>query len=75
MACPFCKMEKTWLEQNNIKHDISYVDTDQSEAIEMVRKTGQMGVPVTEVLFEDSSSEMIIGFDVPKLSKALDIGN
>lgn len=73
--CPYCKMEKLWLEENKIDHEVSYVDRDQKEAIEMVRKTGQMGVPVTEVEVEGQEPQFIIGFDVPRLSQILDLAN
>ena len=53
VMCPYCRMEKSWLEENGIEHSVSYVDQDQKEAIEMVRKTGQMGVPVTLVELEN----------------------
>ena len=33
----------------------------------MVEKTGQMGVPVTEIKFEDGCEEYVIGFDKPTL--------
>ena len=75
MHCPYCKMEKAWLEGNKIEHTISYVDQDQKEAIEMVRKTGQMGVPVTEITYEEGSPEYIVGFDVNKLSSILGAKN
>lgn len=73
MMCPYCKMEKAWLESNKIKHEISYVDKNQEEAIEMVRATGQMGVPVTKIEFESGDPKYIIGFDVPSLSSALNV--
>ena len=73
--CPYCKMEKAWLEGNKIDHEVSYVDKDQKEAIEMVRATGQMGVPVTKIEFESKDPEYIIGFDVPRLSEILEVKN
>lgn len=66
-TCPYCMMEKKWLDDENINHEVIYVDRDQNEAIKMVEKTGQMGVPVTEIKFEDGREEFIIGFDKPKL--------
>ena len=69
--CPYCKMEKAWLEGNKIDHEVSYVDQNQKEAIEMVRATGQMGVPVTKIEFENSDTKYVIGFDVPQLSNIL----
>lgn len=66
-TCPYCIMEKSWLENEKIKHEVVYVDSDQDEAIKMVEKTGQMGVPVTEIKFEDGREEFVVGFDKPTL--------
>lgn len=73
MTCPYCKMEKEWLENNNINHEVVYVDQDQKEAEAMVQKTGQMGVPVTEVQFSEGDPEYVIGFDRGKLSSLLGV--
>lgn len=73
MSCPYCKMEKSWLESNNIKHDVVYVDLNQNEAKKMVEKTGQMGVPVTEIMYDEGEPEYIIGFDKPHLSESLGV--
>ena len=70
--CPYCRMEKTWLDEKNIEHEVVYVDKDQKQAIEMVQKTGQMGVPVTEIEFEDTDPKYIVGFDVQSLSEILE---
>jgi glutaredoxin/uncharacterized protein (DUF302 family) len=73
MSCPYCKMEKEWLEQHKIEHTVSYIDLDQSKAEYVVRHTGQMGVPVTEITFEEGQPEFIIGFDKGRLSTAFNI--
>jgi glutaredoxin len=75
MMCPYCRMEKSWLEAKEIEHEIAYVDKDQNQAMEMVRKTGQMGVPVTEIEFDKGESKYIVGFDIPGLSEALEVKN
>lgn len=75
VGCPYCRMEKAWLEGNKIEHEIVYVDQDQNEAINMVRKTGQMGVPVTEIEFDEGNLEFVVGFDTPRLSEVLGIKN
>lgn len=62
-TCPYCKMEAAWLDENKIKYEIVYVDINPRAAEEMVRKTGQMGVPVTEIIFENGDVEYVIGFD------------
>jgi len=73
MSCPYCQMEKKWLESKNVKHEVVYVDLNQQAAQEMVQKTGQMGVPVTEIAYEGIESEYIIGFDRPRLEQILGI--
>lgn len=70
-SCPYCKMEAAWLDENNVEYQMVNVDLDQKEAEEMVRKTGQMGVPVTSVEFEEGDEEHIVGFDKQKLSSYL----
>lgn len=72
-TCPYCKMESTWLEEKGVKHDTTYVDLNQEEARKMVERTGQMGVPVTEVIFDGGESEFVVGFDKPKLSALLGV--
>ncbi len=69
LSCPYCRMEKAWLDGNNIQHEVVYVDLNQSEARKMVEKTGQMGVPVTEILYESGKPEYIVGFDKMRLSQ------
>lgn len=73
MTCPYCKMEASWLEENKIKFRHLLVDLDQKSAEEMVRKTGQMGVPVTEIVYDNDEEEYIIGFDKQRLSEILGI--
>ena len=36
MTCPYCKMEKSWLDSKGIKHEVVYVDLNQKEAEKMV---------------------------------------
>jgi glutaredoxin len=62
-TCPFCLMEKNWLEEEKIDHKIIYVDQNQDAARKIVQKTGQIGVPVTEIKFEDGREEYVIGFN------------
>lgn len=70
-TCPYCKMEKEWLEEKKIQHEVIYVDENQQEAEYMVRKTGQMGVPVTEVQYDGADPEFVIGFDKDRLTSLL----
>ncbi|MDQ7814396.1 MAG: glutaredoxin domain-containing protein [Patescibacteria group bacterium] len=72
-TCPYCTMEKSWLDQNKVEHEVVMVDQDQEAAQEMVKKTGQMGVPVTEIRYEDDEPEYILGFDRDRLGQILGV--
>ena len=65
-TCPWCLKVKEFLKQNNVKYTEKNVGQDQEAADYMIEKTGQMGVPVTEV-----EGKFIVGFDVAGLKKAL----
>ncbi len=72
-TCPYCKLEKAYLEKNNVKFDLVMVDADRAAAEDMIRKSGQTGVPQTEVIYDDGDSEIIMGFDKSRLSELLHI--
>ncbi len=72
-TCPYCKMEASWLNEKKVEFDEVHVDLNQQEAEEMVKKTGQMGVPVTRVEYDGGEEEFIVGFDKNRLSQILNI--
>lgn len=57
---------KEFLSQRNIPYSEKYVDRDRDAAIEMVRRSGQQGVPVTVI-----GDQVIVGFDRPRLERAI----
>jgi len=65
-------MLKEWLDEKNIKYENIMVDSDNAAAEEMIKKSGQMGVPVT-IVTTDNKEKIVIGFDKEKLGKLLDI--
>ncbi len=65
-TCHFCVRTKQFLEDNNIEFENIDISTDPEKAQEMVKKTGQMGVPVLDI-----EGEIIVGFDKDKITKAL----
>lgn len=72
-TCPYCKMEAAWLSDKKVAYDEVKVDLDQKQAEEMVKKTGQMGVPVTTITYEGGEEEHIVGFDKDRLSTILQV--
>ncbi|MFH1063625.1 MAG: glutaredoxin domain-containing protein [Candidatus Woesearchaeota archaeon] len=57
-TCPWCIKLKGYLKEKNVKFDDIDVSTDQAAAQKMIEKSGQMGVPQTEI-----NGKMIVGFD------------
>jgi len=67
-TCPWCKKLKEFLKANKVSFTNKDVGTSKKNANEMMKKSGQMGVPVTDI-----NGEIIIGFNESKLKKALKI--
>ena len=71
--CPYCKMEEAWLKNIKVDHEVVMVDQDATAAAYIVDKTGQRGVPVTEIIYEDEPADYVIGFDRPTLQALLGV--
>jgi glutaredoxin 3 len=65
-TCGFCRVAKQYFASNRIPFTEVNVESDMRKAEEMVRKSGQMGVPVIEV-----NGKIIVGFNKPEIEKAL----
>jgi glutaredoxin-like YruB-family protein len=68
--CGYCHAEKEFLKENGIEFEELNVFSDVKAREEMINKTGQMGVPVTDI-----DGQIIIGFDRGKLKQLLGIRN
>lgn len=71
--CPYCHMLKDYLKGKGIQFEDINVATDEAAAEEMVKKSGQMGVPVSIIAKDDSTEEVIVGFDKARLNQILGI--
>ncbi|MEK7589984.1 MAG: glutaredoxin domain-containing protein [Patescibacteria group bacterium] len=67
-TCHFCQLAKEFFKEKYIEYTEYDVSTDLEKRKEMIKKSGQMGVPVIYI-----DDEMTIGFDKDKLSTMLDI--
>jgi len=65
-TCPWCHKVKDMLKEMKVKFEDIDVGADQKAANDMVEKSGQMGVPVTDI-----DGTIIIGFDKDAIEKAL----
>jgi glutaredoxin-like YruB-family protein len=65
-TCPYCRQVKEYLRSRSISFDERDVSQDAAAAEEMVRVSGQQGVPVTVV-----DGQAIVGYDRPRLDAAL----
>ena len=65
-SCGFCTKAKSFFRERHIPFTEHNVASDQRKAEEMVRKSGQMGVPVIDV-----NGKVIVGFNRPAIESAL----
>lgn len=65
-TCPWCKKLKDWLNEKGIEYEDIDVASNQGAAKEMIKKSGQMGVPQIEV-----GDKVIVGFDPDAIEAAL----
>mgnify|MGYP001082170006 FL=1 len=65
-TCGFCTKAKAFFRERRIPFTEYNVAADQHKAEEMVRKSGQMGVPVIDV-----HGKIIVGFNQAELERAL----
>lgn len=67
-TCSFCNAAKRYFREKNIRFTEVDVSRDQKAAMDMYRRTGQMGVPVILI-----NNRPIVGFNVNKINQMLNI--
>ncbi|MDD5654919.1 MAG: glutaredoxin domain-containing protein [Candidatus Omnitrophica bacterium] len=65
-TCPYCVRAKQFLKDSSVDFEDIDVSSDSNMADEMVKKSGQMGVPVLDI-----EGRIIVGFDRDKIKNAL----
>ena len=67
-GCPFCVIVKNFLVSNKVS--VKEIDVSKNAKLreQMVKKSGQENVPVTEI-----GNEVIVGFNLKKLKEVLKI--
>jgi glutaredoxin-like YruB-family protein len=67
-GCSWCNTLKSYLRKNNIRYREVDVSRDQRAAEKMVRRSGQQGVPQTDI-----NGQIIVGFDQGRIDQLLEI--
>jgi glutaredoxin-like YruB-family protein len=67
-TCSWCNTLKQWLRKNHVHYHEIDVSRDTEAANDLVRRSGQMGVPQTDI-----NGQIVVGFDQLKLRQLLEI--
>jgi glutaredoxin 3 len=67
-TCSFCRLAKQYFNEKRVRYTEIDVARDQRAAQDMMRRTGQMGVPVILI-----NNRPIVGFDKPRINQMLGI--
>jgi len=67
-TCSWCNTLKAYLRKNNIRFRDIDVSKDQKAAEAMVKRSGQQGVPQTDI-----DGQIIVGFDKARINQLLNI--
>lgn len=65
-SCPWCVKAKNYLKKKNVDFEDINVSLNRAAAQEMIKKSGQTGVPVIEI-----NGNVIVGFDKEEIDKLL----
>lgn len=67
-TCHYCHLAKDFFNENNIEFKEYDVAADSEKRMEMMQKTGQMGVPVIVI-----EGEAVVGYNEGLLKQLLEI--
>lgn len=67
-TCHFCHMAKDFFDAHGVAYTEHDVLSDLEKRQEMIRRSGQMGVPVIVI-----GDELIVGFDQERIASLLDL--
>ena len=65
-TCTWCIMAKDYLKSKDIAFEDIDVSRDQLGAMEMIRKSGQRGVPVLDI-----DGQIVVGFDQKRIDQLI----
>lgn len=66
-TCPWCSRAKGYLQKRNVPFREVDVSRDRRAARDLMKRTGQIGVPVIDI-----AGHLVIGFDKAKIDRLLE---
>lgn len=70
-TCKYCSMVKMYLDRKGVSYDVVNLDEQPERQKEVFAKSGALTVPVTIVENEDSSEDIVIGYNIPRLASVV----
>jgi glutaredoxin 3 len=67
-TCTYCNQAKRYFRERGVKYRDVDVSRDPAAARDMVRRSGQQGVPVIDI-----GGKIIVGFNRPEVDRLLDL--
>ena len=67
-TCTYCNAAKSYFRQRGVTFTDVDVSRDGAAARDMVRRSGQSGVPVIDI-----GGKIVVGFDRPKIDRLLGV--
>ena len=65
-SCVYCRMAKDFFKKHNVAYEEKDVVADEKARDDMIKKSGQLGVPVIDI-----GGTIIVGFDQDGIKEAL----
>jgi glutaredoxin-like YruB-family protein len=65
-TCPYCIRAKAYLDEKGVQYENFDVSRDKTRLDEMIKLSGQMGVPVLDI-----DGNVIVGFDKERIDNLL----
>ncbi len=65
-SCPWCTVLKDYLDSKNVSYEDVDVSRNKDAAKEMIKKSGQRGVPVADI-----NGQIIVGFNQDAIDRLI----
>jgi glutaredoxin len=67
-TCAYCGMVKKWLDAKGVSYNVVNLDEQPEMQKQVYEKSGALTVPVTLIEKEDSTEEVVIGYNLSRLA-------